>query len=127
MLKNLLFVGIGGAAGSIFRYLISVFIKNNSHNFPWQTFTANIIGCFLIGVFFEFFEKHLLAQPEELKLLMITGFCGGLTTFSTFSAEGISLIQTGHYATAIIYIVSSIMAGLITLIGGIYIVKIIAA
>ncbi len=127
MLKNLLVVGIGGASGSIFRYLISIVsYKNTTHSFPWSTFTANMVGCFLIGLFFGFFERHFISYPE-LKLLLITGFCGGLTTFSTFSAEGYDLIQAGHYTTAIIYIACSIMAGLLILLGGLYLIKIFTA
>lgn len=127
LVKSLLFVGVGGAGGSIFRYLISIYInKNHSSIFPWHTFIANCLGCFLVGIIFELFEKHLLADAN-LKLLLITGFCGGITTFSTFSAEGYSLIQAGNYTTAIIYIACSIMAGLGLLFLGITAVKLISA
>lgn len=127
MIRNLLFVGIGGAVGSIMRYLISVYINRNPNTlFPWATFTANMIGCLLIGTFFQLFEKYIFQQPE-LRLLLITGFCGGLTTFSTFSAEGISLMQAGHYTTAVLYIACSIVAGLGMLLLGMYAVRLFTA
>ncbi len=127
MIKNLLLVGFGGAAGSIFRYLISTIIyKEPLSVYPWATFTANMIGCFLIGVFFELLQKHLPLQPE-LRLLLITGFCGGLTTFSTFSAEGMSLMQAGYQATALLYIISSILTGLFFLWIGSFVIKLIVS
>ena len=72
------------------------------------TFVVNIIGCFLIGVLTSYFLK----VDNYLKFLLITGFCGGFTTFSTFSAENISLWQSGEYFILILYVVLSVILGL---------------
>lgn len=73
------------------------------------TFVVNMIGCFLIGVFTSYFIR----VDNYLKFLLISGFCGGFTTFSTFSAENYSLWQSGNYLVLLFYILLSIMVGLI--------------
>jgi CrcB protein len=111
MIKNLFLVAIGGAFGSIARYLLSYFFtKNNVANFPWATFIANVFGCLVIGLFWGYIQKNNL-QNDTLKLLVITGFCGGFTTFSTFSLENIQFIQNQNYNLAILYTFSSIIVG----------------
>ena len=118
MIKNLLLVLLGGGLGSIARYLLSYFFtKNNVSNFPWATFMANSLGCLLIGLLFGYIQKNNL-QNETLKLLLITGFCGGFTTFSTFSLENIQFIQNQNYNLAIIYTLASIFVGFLAVIIG---------
>lgn len=118
MIKNLLLVLLGGGFGSIARYLLSYFFtKNNAINFPWATFIANSVGCLIIGLLFGYIQKNNL-QNETLKLLLITGFCGGFTTFSTFSLENIQFIQNQNYNLAIIYTLSSILVGFLAVIIG---------
>jgi len=118
MIKNLLLVLLGGGFGSIARYLLSnFFTKNNVTHFPWATFIANSIGCLIIGLLFGYIQKNNL-QNETLKLLLITGFCGGFTTFSTFSLENIQFIQNQNYNLAIIYTLTSIFAGFLAVIIG---------
>ena len=104
MIKQILLVGLGGGLGSIFRYLTSILTaKYYSNTFPLATFTANILGCFLIGILVGTLGQNIQAN-NSLKLLLITGFCGGYTTFSAFASENISLLQTNSYLTAILYI-----------------------
>jgi CrcB protein len=111
MIKNLFLVLLGGGFGSIARYLVSYFFsKNNAFHFPWATFIANSIGCLLIGLLFGYIQKNNL-QNETLKLLLITGFCGGFTTFSTFSLENIQFIQNQNYNLALIYTLASLLVG----------------
>ena len=118
MIKNLLLVLLGGGFGSVARYLLSYFFtKNNETQFPWATFIANSIGCLIIGLLFGYIQKNNL-QNETLKLLLITGFCGGFTTFSTFSLENIQFIQNQNYNLAIIYTLSSIFVGFLAVIIG---------
>lgn len=118
MIKNLLLVVLGGGFGSIARYLLSYFLtKNNATHFPWATFIANSIGCLIIGLLFGYIQKNNL-QNETLKLLLITGFCGGFTTFSTFSLENIQFIQNQNYNLAIIYTLASILVGFLAVIIG---------
>ena len=111
MSKNIILVLLGGGIGSVIRYLISYFFnKYQTTFFPWPTFIANSLGCFLIGLFFAYTLKNN-AQSETLKLLLITGFCGGFTTFSTFSLENLQLIQNQNYTLAITYTISSLLIG----------------
>ena len=118
MIKNLFLVLLGGGLGSISRYLLSFYItKNNVSNFPWATFIANSVGCLLIGLFFGYIQKNNL-QNETLKLLLITGFCGGFTTFSTFSLENIQFIQNQNYNLAITYTLASLFVGFLAVIIG---------
>ena len=86
-------------------------------NFPWATFIANSVGCLLIGLFFGYIQKNNL-QNETLKLLLITGFCGGFTTFSTFSLENIQFIQNQNYNLAITYTLASLFVGFLAVIIG---------
>ncbi len=124
MIKTIFLVGIGGAAGSICRYLTSVFIsKNYPSSFPFATFTANILGCLIIGLLFGLFEKQHLVNPD-LKFLLITGFCGGYTTFSTFSSENLALLHAGNYVSAITYMLTSVIIGVFAVWAGIIITKI---
>lgn len=83
------------------------------------TFVVNIIGCFLIGVLTSYFLK----VDNYLKFLLITGFCGGFTTFSTFSAENYSLWQNGNYPILLLYVLLSIIVGLIAVYLGLHVAK----
>lgn len=118
MSKNIILVLLGGGIGSVIRYLISYFFnKYQTTFFPWPTFIANSLGCFLIGLFFAYTLKNNV-QSETLKLLLITGFCGGFTTFSTFSLENLQLIQNQNYTLAITYTIASLLIGTIAVFLG---------
>jgi CrcB protein len=110
MFKNILLIGIGGAIGSVLRYLFSQMIKSAS--FPLATFTVNIIGSFLIGIIIALSIKHS-AFNSQWKIFLATGLCGGFTTFSSFSFENLQLIQEGKWLTSLIYIAGSILLGII--------------
>lgn len=109
MLRNIILVGLGGSAGSILRYLTSVFVNKYFHSaFPFATFTINLLGCLLIGYLLGTFDKQQVVS-SDLKLLFIAGFCGGYTTFSTFAAENYQLMQSGNSLTAFLYIAVSVV------------------
>lgn len=112
MLKTILLVGFGGGMGSILRYLTSALVnKYIGTYFPWATFTANILGCFIVGILIGLFERQQFTSPD-LRFLFIVGFCGGYTTFSTFSAESLLLFQTGQSTMAFLNVAVSIITGL---------------
>lgn len=118
MLKGAILVGIGGFIGSVARYVTTVFVhKIFSTNFPLGTLIVNLVGCFLIGIILGLFEKGEVLSPE-MRLLLSVGFCGGLTTFSTFTNDTINLINDREVLFLTFYMGVSIFLGIsLTLFG----------
>ncbi len=122
-MKPFLLVGIGGFVGSVARYSIHLlFNRILPGHFPAGTFTANVLGCFLIGILFGLGLKQGY-MSDETKLLMAVGFCGGFTTFSSFSLENITLIQSGNILPMITYFFATILVGFASTLLGIYLFK----
>src|SRR5699024_2639191 len=112
MLQSVLIVGIGGFLGSIGRYLISYLIKQQwPFPFPFGTITVNLLGSLLIGIIMALSLTENIGQ--QMRLLLATGFCGGFTTFSTFSFAFFSLLQKEHSGYAFLYAGASLMLGLL--------------
>lgn len=109
---NLIFVFLGGGLGSVFRYVISYFTVTESTSFPIATLITNILASFILGVLLGIQVKNNLQDHHAL--LLMTGFCGGFSTFSTFSAESLRLFQNQEVGLAILYIAASIVFGLLS-------------
>ncbi|MEL1242768.1 fluoride efflux transporter CrcB [Flavobacterium sp. DGU11] len=120
MIKSILLVGLGGAIGSILRYLSAILVsKYWNQAFPLATFIINMVGCLLIGLLIAFIEK----QPgvsDNFRLLMVTGFCGGYTTYSAFAYENTSLIGSSQSLIAFAYIAASVLVGILFVWVGMY-------
>ncbi len=117
----IVFIGIGGFFGAIFRFLISTFVQKISFSFfPVGTLSVNVLGSFIIGFLALYFEQ--MVSPNY-KALFITGFLGALTTFSTFSLETVSMLQSSEYMKAILNISLNVIFCLIATIGGMILFK----
>jgi len=118
-MRPLLLVGIGGGLGSVFRYLVQVFIgRHVPLVFPLGTFLVNCPGCFLIGLFYALSAKYSWFGPEW-RLLLITGICGGYTTFSTFSYDGFYLLKQGSGVAFLFYAMGTVGLGLLATFAGV--------
>ncbi|HET9777507.1 MAG TPA: fluoride efflux transporter CrcB [Gemmatimonadaceae bacterium] len=102
-----LLIAVGGAAGSVLRYVVGRAVQGTSASgFPIGTMVVNVTGCFLIGVLVR--QLMNVQTSPEMRALLVVGFCGGFTTFSTFSAETIGLIEGGEYGRAATYVILSV-------------------
>src|SRR5690606_22086201 len=108
---NVLFIFLGGGLGSLCRYGVSkLSVQYFAGNFPLGTFIANILSCIVLS-FSVIWLNDKMGTSASLKLFLITGFCGGFSTFSTFSVETVELLKTGHYVVAVLNIGLSVMVG----------------
>lgn len=112
MFKAMLIAGAGGFIGTCLRYLVGKLAHHLfATPFPWGTFAVNIIGSFVIGIFFGMAEKtHLIST--NMNIFLITGFCGGFTTFSSFADDMFLLIQNKYWGYFSTYLILSIVLGI---------------
>ncbi|MCS6809173.1 MAG: fluoride efflux transporter CrcB [Bacteroidota bacterium] len=112
---DVLIVFIGGGIGSVLRFTASLYITlylaetRLAGHLPVATLSVNVLGSLLIGVVVALAGEHLALLSPSARLLLAVGFCGGFTTFSTFSLETLSLVQTGRLALAVTYVLLSII------------------
>lgn len=120
---NVFSIFVGGGIGAVARYLVGLlYMHILKINLPAATFCVNLIGCFILGFLYVLFiEKTQI--PTNFKLALTVGFCGGLTTFSTFSLEIFEMIQNSHYIQALIYIITSLVLGVLAVFLGGYLCK----
>jgi CrcB protein len=121
---NILMVAVGGAIGSVARYLVGVGSgKLFGLDFPWGTLIINVVGSTLIGVFAGLFALKWDA-PQTLRVFLTVGICGGFTTFSTFSLDAYYLIERGQILASALYIVSSVVLSIGGLIAALYLIRV---
>ncbi|MEG3110924.1 MULTISPECIES: fluoride efflux transporter CrcB [Pantoea] len=123
MLKSLLAVMLGGAVGCALRWLISLRFNTLFPNLPPGTLIVNLVGGFVIGAALAWFVKNPQIDPTW-KLLIVTGLCGGLTTFSTFSAEIVVLLQSGKYLWAMSSVLVHVIGSLLMTFAGFAVVNV---
>ncbi len=110
-------VFVGGAVGALARAGFEELAAPDPGHWPWPTFTVNIVGAFLLGIFVTRLLERLPLSSYRRPFLG-TGFCGGLTTFSTMQVESLKMVEHGHYGLAVGYIAGSIAAGLVAVFLG---------
>ena len=121
-MKSVLIVFLGGGLGSIFRYLINLLIKNQEGEFPINTFLVNMVGSFLIGILFGYLNENNYVN-NNVMLFLVIGFCGGLTTFSSFTYDSYELISFGKIFFLIIYNFLSMLIGIALVYFGLWVSK----
>lgn len=119
---HLMAVATGGALGAMARYWVSGWLNNAEHRFPLGTLGVNVFGSFLMGVCFVLILERARVSPEFRPLLMV-GFLGAFTTFSTFSLETVAMIGEGHIMSALIYILLSVLLCIAALGAGLWLTR----
>ena len=122
MIKMLLIVGTGSFIGGVLRFLVSRFFQTSTSELPYGTFIVNIIGCLIIGVLFGLTERGNLIS-HEWRMFLAVGFCGGLTTFSTFSLENLAFLREGNILYFALYAGLSVFFGLLATYAGVFATK----
>ncbi|MBD5276056.1 MAG: fluoride efflux transporter CrcB [Bacteroides sp.] len=118
MLRELIIAGCGGFVGTAGRYLVGKWSAGMWHgSFPMGTFLVNVIGCFIVGLFFGLLENSRVMTPSQT-VLLITGFCGGFTTFSSFANDMWILGNKGNWGVFALYLSASVVLGILCVWAG---------
>lgn len=114
---NTLWVGLGGAIGSIARYHLGLWLNRPAGSLPWGTVAVNLVGSFLIAALLELALRHEGITPT-MRLALATGVLGGFTTYSTFNQETLRMAQEGTWAAAVAYVAITLLGGLAAGVAG---------
>jgi CrcB protein len=115
-MQTYLFVFLGGGLGSVCRFGLGHLAAGYRWQFPWATFAANVLACFLLGIFVMLNAKGRLGG--QIPVLLMAGFCGGFSTFSTFSNETVQMMLAGDWLKAGVYVVASVLICLMAVYWG---------
>jgi fluoride exporter len=118
----LLAVAVGAVLGAWLRWWLGTQLNEEFPNLPLGTLTANLVGGYVIGLAIEYLSGHA-TLPAEARLFIITGFCGALTTFSTFSAEVVTLLSEQRYGWGLVHVASHLLGSVVMTVLGILTVK----
>lgn len=117
-MTHVLLVALGGAFGSVCRYLVGLWtVRQFGAAFPWGTLMVNVLGSFAIGLVIELISRRFDASGE-MRALLVTGLLGGFTTFSAFSLDTVALFEKGAAMAAAAYVLGSIALSLAAVVGG---------
>ena len=123
MIKSLLIAGTGGFIGTVLRFLVSRYFQENTFSlFPWGTFTVNIIGSLMIGIFYGMSERGNLLSPE-IRIFLTVGICGGFTTFSSLTNDAFMLLQEKEWLKVSLYASLGFFLGLVAVYLGRTLIK----
>jgi CrcB protein len=123
MFKSILIAGTGGFIGTVLRFLVSRYFQENTFSlFPWGTFTVNIVGSLLIGIFYGMSEKGNMLSPD-VRIFLTVGICGGFTTFSSLSNDAFILLQEKDWLKLSLYASLSFFLGLVAVYLGRTLIK----
>ena len=115
---NIALVAIGGAIGSVARYLVGVWsARLMVPNFPWGTLTVNVVGAFLIGLMVEIGARRFDASAE-MRVFIVTGILGGFTTWSSFTLDAVVLFERGAIGLSALYVLASLMVSFAAVFAG---------
>ena len=116
-MKDLLLIGLGSCLGGMARHLVGLGVRHLGVASLWGTLAVNLLGCLLIGLLAGLFARHPNVSLAVQRFLTI-GVCGGFTTFSTFSRDGLTLWQEGRLPAFVLYVAGSVVAGLVAVAAG---------
>ena len=119
---NVLLVFLGGGLGAVSRYLVGLVLANSQHTLPWTTLLVNTIGSFLIAVFFAW-HIHRMPMSSHYRLILVTGFLGGFTTFSSFSYESLQLYEQKGVLWMLVNVLFNVVGSILAAFAGWQIVK----
>jgi len=123
LLNHILLAAVGGALGTVARYLVGIVtLRTMGPGYPWGTFAVNIVGSALIGIFVQLIARRFGASAD-MRIFAVTGFLGGFTTFSSFALDSVNMMERGDLGAAALYIGASLVLSIAALFAGLALVR----